>query len=47
MKAIERVWARIRIGLAAILVGVSRAAHEYALDYTCTRKVFGRPIAQH
>lgn len=40
-------WAQIRITLAAMLVGVARAALEYAIDYTTTRFVFGRPVAQH
>lgn len=30
-----------------MLVGVARAAHEYALRYACDRVVFGRPVAQH
>ncbi len=43
----ERLWSRTRIALAAMFVGVARAAHEYAVEYTRTRNVFGRPIAQH
>ncbi|GIW42983.1 MAG: hypothetical protein KatS3mg077_0265 [Candidatus Binatia bacterium] len=43
----DRVWAHVRIALAAMLVGVSRAALEYALEYARQRRVFGRPIAQH
>jgi len=40
-------WAHVRITLAAMLVGVARAALEYATEYTTTRVVFGRAVAQH
>jgi alkylation response protein AidB-like acyl-CoA dehydrogenase len=33
--------------VAAMAVGVARAAHEYAVDYARTRTAFGRPIAEH
>ncbi len=44
---VERLWSRARIALTAMFVGVARAALEYAVEYTRTRNVFGRPVAQH
>lgn len=44
---VERIWSRTRLALAAMFVGVARAALEYAVEYACARNVFGRPIAQH
>ncbi len=38
--------AAYQVGIAALAVGVSRAAHEYALDYAKQREAFGSPIAQ-
>jgi acyl-CoA dehydrogenase len=38
---------RIRLGLAAMAVGVARASHEYALEYAKGREQFGRAIAQN
>jgi acyl-CoA dehydrogenase len=35
-----------RIALSAMAVGVSRAAHEFAVDYAKHRKAFGEAIAQ-
>jgi acyl-CoA dehydrogenase len=35
-----------QVGAAAMAVGLSRAAYEYALDYAKQREAFGRPIAQ-
>ncbi len=35
-----------RVALAAMAVGVARAAHEYAVDYAKQRKAFGEAIAQ-
>jgi len=35
-----------RVALAAMGVGVARAAYEFALDYAKNRKAFGEPIAQ-
>jgi alkylation response protein AidB-like acyl-CoA dehydrogenase len=35
-----------RIALAALAVGVARAAYEYALEYAKTRQAFGEAIAQ-
>jgi acyl-CoA dehydrogenase len=35
-----------RTALSAMALGVSRAAYEYALDYTKNRKAFGEAIAQ-
>jgi alkylation response protein AidB-like acyl-CoA dehydrogenase len=35
-----------RVALAALAVGVARAAYEYALAYAKERKAFGEPIAQ-
>jgi acyl-CoA dehydrogenase len=37
---------RSRVGLAAMAVGVARAAYEYARDYAKDRKAFGVAIAQ-
>ncbi len=34
-----------RVALAALAVGLSRAAHEYALKYAKEREAFGEPIA--
>jgi len=36
-----------RPGVAAMAVGVARAAAEYATEYSCTRVQFGRPIGQN
>jgi len=38
---------RMRLGLAAMAVGVARASHEYALEYAKGREQFGRAIAQN
>jgi acyl-CoA dehydrogenase len=35
-----------RVALAAMAIGVARAAYEYALDYAKSRKAFGEAIAQ-
>jgi acyl-CoA dehydrogenase len=35
-----------RVALSAMAVGVSRAAHEFAVDYAKHRKAFGEAIAQ-
>jgi alkylation response protein AidB-like acyl-CoA dehydrogenase len=35
-----------RVALAAMAVGVSRAAYEFALEYARNRKAFGEAIAQ-
>src|SRR5581483_10496976 len=37
---------RSRVALAALAVGVARAAYEYSRDYAKERKAFGVPIAQ-
>lgn len=34
-----------RIGIAAQMVGLAEGAFDYALAYMCTRKQFGRPVA--
>jgi acyl-CoA dehydrogenase len=34
-----------RVALAAMALGVARAAYEFALDYTKNRKAFGEPLA--
>lgn len=34
-----------RIGIAAQMVGLARGAYDYALAYMCTRKQFGKPVA--
>ncbi len=39
--------ARRRLPLAAVLVGLSRAAYEYARDYCLERVTFGRKVAHH
>jgi alkylation response protein AidB-like acyl-CoA dehydrogenase len=36
-----------RPGVAAMAVGIARAAAEYAAEYACTRVQFGRPIGQN
>jgi alkylation response protein AidB-like acyl-CoA dehydrogenase len=43
---VDRMINRSRIGLAALAVGVGRAAYEYARDYAKERKAFGVAIAQ-
>jgi alkylation response protein AidB-like acyl-CoA dehydrogenase len=35
-----------RVAMAALAVGVARAAYEYALEYAKTRTAFGEPIAR-
>jgi alkylation response protein AidB-like acyl-CoA dehydrogenase len=45
--AIARAWAHARLFVAALLVGVARAAAEYAMRYAQERTAFGRPIAHH
>lgn len=42
----QRVLNSCRTGLASMAVGVTRAAHEFALDYAKHRKAFGEAIAQ-
>ncbi|MDX6227524.1 MAG: hypothetical protein QOI76_914 [Frankiales bacterium] len=36
-----------RLGVAAIAVGLSQAALDYAVDYACQRETFGSPIIDH
>ncbi|GIW40791.1 MAG: acyl-CoA dehydrogenase [Candidatus Binatia bacterium] len=43
---VRRLLDRSRVALAALAVGVSRAAFEYARDYAKERKAFGVAIAQ-
>lgn len=43
----ERLSALVRLTVAAALLGVTRAAHEYALAYARERVVFGKPISAH
>lgn len=38
---------RMRLGLAAMAIGVARASYEYALEYAKGREQFGRAIAQN
>jgi alkylation response protein AidB-like acyl-CoA dehydrogenase len=38
--------ASYQVAMAALAVGLSRAAHEYSLDYAKEREAFGSPIAQ-
>lgn len=40
-----RLLSQTRVGMAAMAVGVARAAFEYARDYAKERKAFGAPIA--
>lgn len=42
----EPLLASTRVAVAALGVGLARAAHEYALNYAKEREVFGTPIAQ-
>jgi alkylation response protein AidB-like acyl-CoA dehydrogenase len=46
-RAARRALARSRIYVAALLVGVTRAAADYARAYALEREAFGRPIAHH
>ncbi len=43
---LKPIFNRSRVALAALAVGVARAAFEYARDYAKDRKAFGVPIAQ-
>lgn len=43
----EVILNRMRLGLAAMAVGVAKASYEYALDYAKGREQFGRAIAQN
>ncbi len=43
----ERAWARARLYVASLLLGVMRAACDYSRDYAQQRHAFGRPIAHH
>jgi len=45
--AVARARAHARRFVAALLVGVARAATEYAMRYAQDRVAFGRPIAHH
>ena len=45
--AVARARARIRVHVAALLVGVARAACAYATRYATERTAFGKPIAHH
>jgi acyl-CoA dehydrogenase len=45
--ALTRAFAGVRVYAATVLVGVARAALDYALRYTQERVVFGKPIAHH
>ncbi|GIW42407.1 MAG: acyl-CoA dehydrogenase [Candidatus Binatia bacterium] len=45
--ALVRSVAHARLFVAALLVGVARAATEYAMRYAQERVAFGRPIAHH
>ncbi len=42
----EPLLASTRVAVAALGVGLARAAHDYALAYAKDREVFGAPIAQ-
>ncbi len=41
----ERIMSYSRVALAALALGVARAAYEHSVDYAKERKTFGRPIA--
>lgn len=43
----EALLSRLRLGVAAMAVGVARASYEYARDYAKERVQFGKPIAQN
>lgn len=45
--AFERTVGRLRIYVSALMVGVARAATEYAMKYAQERSTFGKPIAHH
>jgi alkylation response protein AidB-like acyl-CoA dehydrogenase len=45
-QAAMRTFEATRPAVAAMAVGVARAAYEYARDYSATRVQFGRPIGQ-
>jgi acyl-CoA dehydrogenase len=42
----EQIVAAANVAIAALAVGVSKAAYEYSLDYAKEREAFGGPIAQ-
>ena len=44
--AFSQVLASLHVAMGALAIGVSRAAHEYALEYAKQREAFGGPIAQ-
>jgi alkylation response protein AidB-like acyl-CoA dehydrogenase len=44
---VKRVLDKGRIGIAALAVGLARAAFDYAVAYAKTREQFGMPIARH
>ena len=44
--AFEPILASMRVAMAAVAVGLSRAALEYAVDYAKDREVFGVKVAQ-
>jgi alkylation response protein AidB-like acyl-CoA dehydrogenase len=46
-QAAMRTFEATRPTVAAMAVGVARAAYEYARDYAVTREQFGRPIGQN
>ena len=41
-----RLWEPYRCGIAAIALGITRAAYEYSCDYAVEREAFGQPIAK-
>lgn len=45
--AAARALARVRIHVAALMIGVMREAAEYSREYAMGREAFGRPIAHH
>jgi alkylation response protein AidB-like acyl-CoA dehydrogenase len=46
-RGVRRALARARLDVAALLVGVLRAAAEFSREYALGRVAFGRPIAHH
>jgi len=44
---VKQVLDKGRIGIAALAVGLARAAFEYAVGYARTREQFGQPLARH
>jgi len=46
-KPLNTIFSFMRIGMAAMAVGIQQAAYEDSLEYATDRETFGKPIAQH